>query len=159
MKVIITDRLFTGKRNVPWDDVERYLKRYVGESIRVISTGDDIVIPSDFPDEYSGSAYTKKLRGAAAKAKANLISDLKSIIQDASDRNYLQNKSPKHAKDAAYGWYRYRIRFGIMVQGESEQFPRINYYMGTLVVRINDRGNELYDIINIKKEASKPLEP
>ena len=82
MKVIITDRLFTGKRNVPWDDVERYLKRYVGESIRVISTGDDIVIPSDFPDEYSGSAYTKKLRGAAAKAKANLISDLKLIIQE-----------------------------------------------------------------------------
>ena len=159
MSVIITDRLFSGKRNVPWDDVELYLKRYVGECIRVVSSGDDIVIPSDFPDEYSGSVYTKKLRGAAAKAKANLVSDLKPIIQSASNREYLHNKNPKHAKDAAYGWYRYRIHFGILVQGESEQFPRINYYKGTLVVRINDRGNELYDIINIKKEASKPLEP
>jgi len=159
MKVIITDRLFTGKRNVPWDDVELYLKQYVGENIDIISSGDIIVIPPDFPDEYSGSKYTKGLRGAAAKAKANLISELKPIIRTATDRAYLPNKNPKHAKDAAYGWYRYMIRFGILVQGENEEIPRINEYRGTLIVRINERGNELYDVINIKKEASKPLKP
>ena len=35
----------------------------------------------------------------------------------------------------------------------------LNYYNGTMVVRINDKGMYLYDIINIKKEARKPTDP
>ena len=35
---------------------------------------------------------------------------------------------------------------------------RWNYYKGTLLVRINDNGLFLYDIINIKKETSTPRE-
>jgi len=34
----------------------------------------------------------------------------------------------------------------------------INYYRGTMIARINDCGIYLHDIINIKKEDSKPFE-
>ncbi len=33
-----------------------------------------------------------------------------------------------------------------------------NYYRATMVVRINDMGLYLHDIVNIKKEDSKPFE-
>lgn len=158
-RVTIKKRLFKGKRDVPWDDVEEYLKRYIGRSFAVETTGDVIYIPKDLPDEYSGSRYTKNLRGAAAKAKANLIPEIEQIIKNATNRRYVDNKDPKHERDASNGWYRFDILFGIIVQGENEYYPRENIYKGTLVVRRNDQRNELYDIVNIKKEASKPLEP
>ena len=55
--------------------------------------------------------------------------------------------------------HRYDIFFSISVKGENEKIGHLNLFRGTLVVRINENGNELYDIVNIKKEASKPLEP
>ena len=67
----IGDVIFTNKQNISWNDVEKYLKRYVGENIIVKKTGDRIHIGGDFPDEYTESCYTKRLRGALAKAKAN----------------------------------------------------------------------------------------
>ena len=83
--ITIRDRLFTGKKDVPWDEVEKYQKRYIGKTIVVESTGDAIRIPKDFPDEYAGSQYTKKLRGAAAKAKAKMRSS--------SERTYTGERS------------------------------------------------------------------
>ena len=157
--ITIRDRLFTGKKDVPWDEVEKYLKRYIGKTIVVESTGDAIRIPKDFPDEYAGSQYTKKLRGAAAKAKANIIPDLEQLIKRATNRRHVENKDPKHSLDASGGWHRFDVSFGIQVRGENEVQLRENIYRGTLVVRINDQGNDLYDIVTIKKEASKPLEP
>ena len=65
-----------------------------------------IHIQGDFPDEFTESRYTKKLRGALAKAKANAAQ---------------------------------------------------NRYLATAVVRIKDGKLYLYDVINIKKEASTPL--
>ena len=43
------------------------------------------------------------------------------------------------------------------VQGSDEKESRVNIYKATLVVRSSLNGMFLYDIINIKKEASKPL--
>ncbi|MBQ9179918.1 MAG: hypothetical protein IJ132_03865 [Firmicutes bacterium] len=158
-RITISERLFTGKKDVPWDEVEKYLKRYINQTVKVNSTNDIIRIPKDYPDEYSGSQYTKKLRGAVAKAKANIIVELLQLIQNASNRRHVANKTEKHEKDASRGWYRYDICLGILVRGENERDLRENIYKGTLVVRRNERGNELYDIVNIKKEASKPLKP
>ena len=62
--------LFSGKQNISWNDVERYLKRYIGNTYVVEEYGDNISIASDFPNEYAESKYTKSLRGAVAKAKA-----------------------------------------------------------------------------------------
>ena len=40
--VIVNDIRFKGKRNIDWDEVEQYLKQYVGEFIFV-----DIIFLSD----------------------------------------------------------------------------------------------------------------
>lgn len=156
-RVTIEHRLFTGRKTVPWNEVENYLKRYIGQVFIIKETQDRILIPTDFPDEYAGSDYTKRLRGAVAKAKANLIPNLDALIQSAANKRFVENKSEKHNRDACFGWYRYTVAFGIIVKGDDETIRRENIYRGTLVVRCNKNGKELYDIVNIKKEASKPL--
>ena len=42
--------------------------------------------------------------------------------------------------------------------GNGEETARLNIFKATLVVKINENGLFLYDIIDIKKEASTPLE-
>ena len=64
----------------------------------------------------------------------------------------------KHKKDAEKGWYRSDTYFAMPVQGSEEKEKRVNIFKATLVVRISLKGLFLYDVINIKKEASKPLE-
>lgn len=63
--------IFRNKQNIPWNDVEQYLKRYIGRTFVVRMYQDRIHIAGDFPDEFSESKYTKRLRGALAKVKAN----------------------------------------------------------------------------------------
>ncbi len=63
--------IFVGKQHIPWNEVEEYLKKYAGETIVVEQYQDNIYIAYDFPEEYSESKDTKKLRGGLAKAKAN----------------------------------------------------------------------------------------
>lgn len=65
-------------------------------------------------------------------------------------------KSSKHSKDASQGQYRYDTSFALTVEGSDEKVERKNIYRATLVVR--KTGMFLYDMINIKKEASKPHE-
>ena len=101
-----------------WKEVRAYLKEYVGDFYKAASTGDVIYIGSDLPSEYSGSEYTKKLNGAAAKEKANAAQGLPEIIE------------------------------------------RYNVFHTSLIIRhANDGKMYLYDIIDIKKETSTPLEP
>ena len=69
--VFIHDILFKGKRTINWGEVERYLKRYVGEIYTVAASNDVVYIGPDLPDEYAHSNYTHILRGTNAKAKAN----------------------------------------------------------------------------------------
>ena len=69
--VVITDIRFKGKRNIDWEDVENYLKEYVGKCYEVVETADQVFIGNDFPAELKGSEDTKRLCGANAKAKAN----------------------------------------------------------------------------------------
>ena len=54
------------------------------------------------------------------------------------------------------GWYRYDAFFSLPVTFDGKQ--SLNYYRATLIVRINDSGLYLHDIVNIKKEDSKPFE-
>lgn len=150
--------LFTGKQNIPWNDVEIYLKQYIGLKYIVNEYGDEIQIPGNFPDEFSESRYTKKLRGAIAKAKANTASIIDQLIANATNKRWLINKEHKHEKSASGGWYRYDSYFGLPVMGNGEETARLNIFKATLVVKINKNGLFLYDIIDIKKEASTPLE-
>lgn len=119
---------------------------------------DCIFIASDFPDEYTESRYTKKLRGALAKVKANAAQIIGLMIINATNRRWIENKDEKHRHDASEGWYRYDTYFAMAVRGSGEKEERWNQYKATLVVRKNGRGLFLYDVIDIKKEASTPPE-
>lgn len=149
--------IFTNKQNIPWNDVEQYLKRYIGQEFIVNEYYDSIFIPSDFPDEYAESKYTKKLRGALAKVKANAAQIIDLLIINATNRRWMENKDDKHRRDASGGWYRYDTYFELPVKGSEEKRERWNQYKATLVVRKTEKGLFLYDIIDIKKEASMPL--
>lgn len=148
--------IFTNKQNIPWNDVEKYLKQYVGKIFVVKETEDIIHIGGDFPDEYTESRYTKSLRGALAKAKANAGTIIDEIIENAENRRWIDNKDEKHEKNAPDGWYRYDSYFGMPVQGSQENEERVNNYKVTVIVRIKGENLYLYDIVDIKKEASTP---
>lgn len=149
--------LFTGKQNIPWKSVELYLKKYIGCTYIVKAYGDYISVAGDFPNEYSESKYTKSLRGGVAKAKANAAQIIESLVIHAVNRRWVENKEEKHKRNAMEGWYRYDSNFSILVKGSNEDEKRKNVYHATLVVRKTSKGLFLYDVINIKKEASTPL--
>lgn len=154
---IIKNNLFLNKQNIPWDNVEKYLKRYIGQVYVVNEYQDRIYIAGDFPNEYAESQYTKRLRGALAKVKANAAQIIGTMIVNATNRRWIDNKDLKHKENASKGWYRYDTYFAVQVQGSNEKQMRLNQYKATLVVRKTSRGLFLYDVINIKKEASTPL--
>ena len=158
--VIVNDIRFKGKRNIDWDEVEQYLRQYVGEFIEIAESKEIIYIGSDLPDEYSGSNYTAKLKGTLAKAKANAAQGIPEMIEIAQNKRFRENLERKHDKNAKYGWYRYDSRFAIPVFDENNDVLRYNIFHAELVIRHSEnRKLYLYDIINIKKETSTPLEP
>lgn len=153
--VFIHDIRFKGKRSVNWDEVEIYLKQYVGEFYTIDDSNDVIFIGSDLPDEYAHSNYTRILRGANAKAKANAAQGLPELIEIAGEKVFTRNYKVKHNIDAMYGWYRYESRFALPVFGESGEIIRYNVFDVIMVVRhAKDGKMYLYDIMNIKKETS-----
>ena len=151
--VIVNDIRFKGKRNIDWDEVEQYLRQYVGEFIEIAESKEIIYIGSDLPDEYSGSNYTAKLKGALAKAKANAAQGIPEIIEIAENKRFQENLERKHRKNAKYGWYRYDSRFAIPVFDENNDVLRYHVFHAELVTRYSEnRKLYLYDIINIKKK-------
>ena len=148
--------LFSGKRNMPWNEVESFLTQFNGLIVDIQQTGDRIIVGSHFASEYCGSKYTKKLRGTLEKAKANAAQVIPDLIRNASNRRWVENKDEKHSRDAKLGWYRYDVFFSIPLSFADRKVR--NEYRGTLIARINDNGIYLHDLINIKKEDSKPFE-
>jgi hypothetical protein len=156
--VIINDVIFKGRQNINWSDVEIYLKQFVGEHHEVINTGDMIYIGADLPDEYSGSDYTKKLKGALAKAKANAAQGIPELIEIATQKRFQDNLKEKHNFNAEFGWYRYNSKFALPVYSDNGELERFNVYNIVLLIRHSHDGKlYLYDILNIKKETGKPL--
>ena len=153
--VIIHDVIFKGKRSIEWTDVEEYLKRFVGEEYVIETTGDLIYIGTDLPDEYAHSNYTKILKGANAKAKANAANGLPEIIEIATEKVHKENYKEKHNKDAKYGWYKYTSRFALPVYNDVNEIERYNVFQVIMIVRhAEDEKMYLYDLMNIKKETS-----
>ena len=71
--VVINDTFFKGKRSIAWEDVEKYLKRYVGDIYPIAEDNEIIYIGSELPSEYAGSVYTKKLKERMQKQKLMLL--------------------------------------------------------------------------------------
>ena len=153
--VFIHDILFKGKRAVNWEEVEKYLRQYVGEFYQIEDCNKMIYIGSDLPDEYTHSNYTRILKGANAKAKANAAQGLPELIEIAAGKKYTENHKEKHMEDAMYGWYRYESRFALPVFNEVGEIERYNVFNVIMVIRhAKDGKMYLYDIMNIKKETS-----
>lgn len=79
--VVITDIRFKGKRNIDWEDVENYLKEYVGKCYEVVETADRVFIGNDFPAELKGSEDTKRLCGANAKTQSKCDTENSYVIE------------------------------------------------------------------------------
>ena len=158
--VIINDILFKGKRSINWNDVEAYLHKYVGEFYEIATTEDIIYIGNDLPDEYTGSKYTRGLKGAAAKAKANAAQGIPELIEIATGKHFKENDEDKHKRNAKYGWYRYDSRFALPVYDDKGEVDRYNVFHASMLIRHDNNGKMyLYDILDIKKETSNPFEP
>lgn len=154
--VLINDVIFKGKRSVEWKDVEKYLRQYVGEFYQIADTKDIIYIGADLPDEYAGSNYTKHIKGAVAKAKANAVQAIPEMIEIATSKTYENNKKDKHRRQAKNGWYRYDSRFALPVYGDNGEIERYNIFSARLLIRHASSGKMyLYDVLEIKKETSK----
>ena len=158
--VVINDIIFKGKRSINWKDVREYLKNYVGDFYTIASMGDIIYIGLDLPNEYIGSKYTHSIKGANAKAKANAAQGNPELIEIAVGKHFRENNEEKHWRNAKLGWYRYDSRFALPVYDEAGEIERYNVFHASLIVRHSeDKKLYLYDILDIKKETSNPIEP
>lgn len=156
--VMINDIRFKGRQNINWNEVEQYLKRYVGEFVKIAESKEFIYIGNDLPDEYTGSNYTAKLKGTLAKAKANSAQGIPEMIEIAENKRFRRNFVEKHFKNAKFDWYRYDSRFALPIFDDDGEVLRYNIFRAELVIRHAEDGKMyLYDIINIKKETSTPL--
>ena len=153
--VFIHDILFKGKRAVKWEEVEQYLCQYVGEFYQIEACNKMVYIGADLPDEFTHSNYTRILKGANAKAKANAAQGLPELLKIAANEVYKDNRKEKHRKDAKYGWYSYDSRFALPVFGDNGEIERYNVFNVVMLVRHDANGKcYLYDIMKIKKETS-----
>lgn len=155
--VVINDIIFKGKK-ISWDDVEKYLRKYVGEVYSIAEDKEIVFIGTELPGEYAGSVYTKKLRGMNAKAKANAVQILPEMIEIASNGVFEHNRKAKHARDAKMGWYRYDTRFALPVYNDHGEVDRYNIFTGRLLIRHASSGKKyLYDVLEIKKKRASPV--
>ncbi|MDE6620496.1 MAG: XRE family transcriptional regulator, partial [Lachnospiraceae bacterium] len=121
-------------------------------------SGDRIYLGTDFPDEFAGSKYTRKSKGARAKAKANVAQGVRELIEIATNKTFRENHKEKHSTDARNGWYYYTMRFALPIYDNEKKTNQYNVYTGCLVVNCALGGKMyLYDLVDIKKEASNPL--
>ena len=155
--VLINDVRFKSRHNFDWDDVETYLKEYIGEFYEIEETSEKVYIGPDFPDEFSHSIDSKKTKGTNLKAKANAATAIKDLVQIATNKTSYPDYEQKHKAKAKYGWYRYDTRFGIPVYEDDGTLVRYNIFSARMLVR-RDKNEKLYlyDLVRIKKETCKP---
>lgn len=96
--------------------------------------------------------------GILAKAKANAAQGIPELIEIASKKRFQDNYKEKHSTDAKYGWYRYTSRFALPIYNEDVKTENYNLFRVEMLVKHSSNGKKyLYDMVNIKKETSKPL--
>lgn len=157
--VLINDILFKSRRSIDWDEIEQILRECIGEYYEIAETAEKVYIGTDFPDEFTHSKYTKAIKGANEKAKANVITAIGELIQIADNKTEFPDYDRKHRNKAKNGWYRYDTRFGIPVYSELGEIERYNIFRARMLVRCDENNKlYLYDIVQIKKETSTPLE-
>lgn len=131
------------------------------KKINVISDleRNEIIIINDI--RFKGKRRIDWEYGTNAKAKANATQGIPMLIQCATNRRWQENYKSKHNVDAKFGWYRFTTRFALPVyNSNSGELERWNVFRIEMLIRHAADGNlYLYDMVNIKKETSTPLEP
>lgn len=156
--VVIPEIIFKNKQNINWDDVEAYLKKYVNEVVEISSTKDSVYIGKDFPNEFAGSKYTRDSKGMRAKVKANSSQGILEMLSIATEKVFRENHKSKHKTYAKNGWYYYKTRFALPIYNNNNEISTYNIYAARLVVNCTAGGKlYLYDLVDIKREASNPL--
>ena len=157
--VLINDILFKSRRSIDWDEIEQILRQFIGEYYEIAETAEKVFIGSDFPDEFTHSKYTKAIKGANEKAKANVITAIGELIQIADNKAEFPDYDRRHGNKAKNGWYRYDTRIGIPVYSELGEIERYNIFRARMLVRCDENNKlYLYDVVQIKKETNTPLE-
>lgn len=156
--VLINDIRFKGKTKEEWDEIEEYLKEYIGQYYEIAETSEKIYIGKDFPDEYTHGKDKTVLKGPNLKAKANASQAIGELIQIAMNKAEAPDYQNKHKNRAKYGWYRYDTRLALPVYNDTGEIERYNIYKLRMLVRCDVNGKMyLYDFLRTKKETSSPL--
>lgn len=156
---IISDVRFKGKTREEWEEVEEYLKEYIGSCYEIAEYSEKIYIGKEFPDEFAHGKDKTILQGPNARAKANASLVVGELIQIATNKSKTQDYNSKHKKKAKFGWYRYDTRLGLPVFNVQGEIERYNIYKLRMLVRHDADGKlYLYDFLRTKKEMSSPLE-
>mgnify|MGYP004532939603 FL=1 len=122
------------------------IKKQKGFTYKIEETNNNIIIDKKTSKEYTFSRYTRKLNIDNKIIKNILSKYLKEIINNSSDRKFVNYKKKKHIKDAKYGFYKYKITFSIINKNIE------NIYEATVLIRNSeDTKKYLYDVLNIKK--------
>ena len=151
-KMGMNRREFSDYYGIPYRTIQDW---EAGEFYQIEDCNKMIYIGSDLPDEYMHSNYTRILKGANAKAKANAAQGLPELLKIATNEVYEDNRKEKHSKDAKYGWYSYDSRFALPVFSDDGEIERYNVFNVAMLVRHDEDGKYyLYDIMKIKKETS-----
>ena len=98
--VLINDILFKSRRSIDWDEIEQILRKFIGEYYEIAETAEKVYIGSDFPDEFTHSKYTKAIKGANEKAKANAITAIGELIQIADNKAEYPDYDFRHSEQA-----------------------------------------------------------
>ena len=156
--VLINDIRFKSKKREDWEQVEQYLKEYVGNCYEIIETSERIYIGKDFPDEFTHGKDKTILKGPNAKAKANAALAVGNLIQIATNKSSAPDYNSKHKNRAKIGWYRYDTRIALPVYNTENELVRYNIFKMRMLVRHDNDGKMyLYDFLRTKKEMSSPL--
>ena len=156
--VLINDIRFKGKKREEWDEIETYLKEYVGSYYEIAETAEKIYIGKEFPNEFTHAKDRLVLKGPNAKAKANASQVIGELIQIATNKSSAPDYQEKHKNKAKYGWYRYDTRLALPVYDDAGELVRYNIFKMRMLVRHDKDGKiYLYDFLRTKKETSSPL--
>ena len=101
--------------------------------------------------------------GISEKSLREKMQEMNIKVPDAnpvygSPKNKSVENKEKHSQDAQKGWYYYHTRFALPLYNNKNKTEEYNVYTACLVINCASNGKlYLYDIVDIKKEASNPL--
>lgn len=157
--VLVNDIRFRGKKREEWNEIEEYLKEYVGKCYEIAESAEKVYVGKDFPDEFAHGKDKTILKGPNAKAKANASQVVGKLIEIATNKSISEDYDSKHKNKAKFGWYRYDTRLGLPVYNDLGKLERYNIFKMRMLVRHDIDGKMyLYDFLRTKKETSSPLE-